>query len=102
FKSFDVNSIYPFAILFPMPVGSPIYSTNTNLKDLFGIVYATVYVSELADPVLPKRLKTGEFIFLRGTWAGWFFSEELKNAEFFGIKVTVHHSYLFNKSLYYF
>jgi len=95
---YDVNSIYPWAMLMPMPVGSSIFSSNTNLKELFGIVYATVYIPEHVDPVLPKRTQDGRLIFPRGTWTGWFFSEELKNAQFFGIKVTVIHSYIFEKS----
>jgi len=94
---YDVNSIYPAAMLMPMPVGSPIFSTNTNLKELFGIVFATVHVPDLADPVLPKRLLYGRLIFPKGRWSGWFFSEELKNAQFFGVKVEVHHSYIFEK-----
>lgn len=94
----DVNSIYPWAMLKPMPVGYPTFSSNTDLNKLFGIVYATVFISEYADPVLPKRTKEGQLIFPKGTWTAWFFSEELKNAQFFGVKVTVHHSYLFEKS----
>jgi hypothetical protein len=83
-------------MLMVMLVGSPIFSSNTNLKELFGIVYATVYVPEHADPVLPKRTKDGQF-FLKEYGQLGFFSEELKNSQFFGVKVTVHHSYLFEK-----
>ncbi|ORY88692.1 DNA polymerase type B, organellar and viral-domain-containing protein [Lobosporangium transversale] len=95
---YDINSIYPWAMIMPMPVGSPIFSTNTDLNQLFGIVYATVIVPEHADPILPFRTEDGQLIFPKGKWTAWFFSEELKNAQFYGVKVTVHHSYIFDKS----
>src|SRR5690606_2898215 len=85
-------------MLFPMPVGNPIFSTNTNLNDIFGICYAKIIIPPNGDPILPKRLKTGEIIYPRGEWEGWYFSEELKNAIKFGAKIELIYSYVFDKS----
>jgi DNA polymerase type B, organellar and viral len=39
---YDMNSQYPFAMLQDMPVGNPIFTTNTNLDDTFGFVFGTI------------------------------------------------------------
>jgi len=95
---YDVNSLYPFAMLNDMPVGNPIYSTNSNLKELFGFVKATVTSPDnIKKPILPYKSSKG-LIFPTGTWTGWFFSEELKQAQNeFGYQVVVHESYIFQR-----
>jgi DNA polymerase type B, organellar and viral len=44
---YDVNSLYPHMMQSQMmPTGNPIYTTNTNLEELFGISYAEVTTPE--------------------------------------------------------
>lgn len=38
----DMNSQYPASMKNKMPTGDPVFSTNTNLNDYFGIVYADI------------------------------------------------------------
>jgi uncharacterized protein YprB with RNaseH-like and TPR domain len=99
---YDANSLYPTAMLKPLPVGQPVHSLNKNLNELFGYVKATVTTPpNLQVPILPYKMKTSDghrLIHPVGTWTGWYFSEELKYAvEHYGYKVTVHESYLYRK-----
>lgn len=41
-KCFDVNSLYPYSMLKPMPIGKPRFSNDQNLSNYFGIVYVKV------------------------------------------------------------
>jgi hypothetical protein len=38
----DMNSQYPKAMLNKLPVGDPVFSTNTDLSYYFGFVYALI------------------------------------------------------------
>jgi hypothetical protein len=61
----------------------------------FGLVIATITapsVNDLKVPVLPVKTMNGTKI-LRGTFSGWWFSEELKAAKLLGYKIIVHHAY---------
>jgi hypothetical protein len=50
-------------------------------------------------PTLPVKLENGRVITPTGTWSGWYFSEELKDARNnYSYKITVHHSYAFDKT----
>lgn len=103
--SYDFNSLYPTAMLQPMPVGQPTFSLNKDLSKIFGFVKATITTPSIHIPVLPCRVKiNGEdkLIFPIGSWTGWYFSEELKLAERFGYKIDVQESYIFEKSYDYF
>jgi hypothetical protein len=40
---YDMNSQYPKAMLTKMPTGNPVFSTNTNLDQYFGFVYALIH-----------------------------------------------------------
>lgn len=55
---YDANSLYPAAMLQPMPVGEPTYSTNKNLNEIFGFVRATVTSPNLYNPTLPCKVGT--------------------------------------------
>jgi hypothetical protein len=101
---YDANSLYPAGMLKDMPVGLPTYSTEKNLDNIFGFVRATVTSPGLKIPTLPCKIKTksGEtlLIFPNGTWTGWFFSEELKDAvNNYGYKAIIHESYLFERGI---
>lgn len=95
---YDVNSLYPYSILNDMPVGNPVYTTNTNLKDLFGFVYADIKTpDDLFNPVLPYRTEDGLLINSLGSWSGWYFIEELKQVEKFGYTINVKYGYTFER-----
>lgn len=97
---YDINSHYPNCMKEPMPIGNPVYTDNNNLNELFGFVRAKVIApdkSVLKNPILPLRDKDG-LICPRGEFYGWWFSEELKNAENYGYKVVVLGAYTFTKS----
>jgi hypothetical protein len=64
---YDVNSLYPYAMLNPMPVGNPIHSTNKDLSKIFGFVFAKITADESVKvPILPVRSEDGSLILPRG------------------------------------
>jgi DNA polymerase type B, organellar and viral len=56
---YDMNYQYPYAMLNYMPVGNPIFTTETNLDNIFGYVYGEVIPpskDKLLIPLIPKRV----------------------------------------------
>ena len=85
-----------------MPVGRPVGVTNlSSLNDFFGFVYCTVTTPEdLTNPILPRRENVNgrdTITLSRGTWDGWYFSEELKYAVTQGYIVTPQTGIQFNR-----
>jgi DNA polymerase type B, organellar and viral len=80
---YDINSQYPYALCQAMPIGNPVFSTNSNLWDYFGFIYAEV-IPPLNMPdqwyVLLGRDSNGNRMNFRKPYKGMFFSEELKQA----------------------
>lgn len=94
---YDVNSLYPHSMLNDMPIGKPRFTNNPNLKDYFGFVFAEIKSPEyMFIPTLPHRDNNKMFCPL-GSWKGWYFSEELKQAEEFGYEIKVLYGYQFNR-----
>lgn len=55
---YDINSLYPFSMLKPMPVGEPVFvEGDLNLKNLFGFFYAKIETPNMNVPVLPTKIK---------------------------------------------
>ena len=98
-KLYDVNSLYPFAMLNPMPVDKPIFSTDHNLDNYFGIVYVSVNTLNFTGeknkfPLLPLRIDNRMYNVL-GYWTGWYFSEEVMTlAQSLGYEIKVHYGCL--------
>ena len=98
---YDVNSLYPYAALNPIP-GSPCtFESNIDLplekvNNFFGFYYCKIKTSDLYIGLLPYRNKSG-VIKPNGEWEGWYFSEELKFAALKGYAITVLKGYSFNK-----
>nr|AFN42484.1 DNA polymerase B 2 [Rhizophagus irregularis] len=92
---YDVNSLYPTAMIRPMPVGLP-KSVNLTVEqflegNFFGFVEATVLAPAPSTHagyigLLPIKLQ-GKLICPGGTFSGLFFSEELRFALANGYKL---------------
>lgn len=103
-NSYDVNSLYPYCMWkYDMPIGVPIYfkgdpySINSNP---FGFFHVEVFSPERKVPILPFRKhekKDSGTAYPIGFWKGWYFSEEIKNAEIYGYKFKIVEGYLFER-----
>ncbi len=105
-NSYDVNSLYPSSMKnYPMPVGKPrLFSGNPYLldKNPFGFFKVIVSAPNKKIPFLPTKIqsKNGQrMICPVGSWSGWYFSEEIKNAEKYGYKFKILEGYLFEKQI---
>jgi len=89
---YDVNSLYPAAMMKELPVGKPTYITNPTFnEDFFGFLNCTVTSPDNCHfPVLPVR-KDEIVIFPEGRFSGTWFSEELRYAESLGYKIVKSH-----------
>jgi DNA polymerase type B, organellar and viral len=110
-KVYDIKSLYPSVMLNnPMPVGNPTYFEGNILsnKDYwinndkpFGFFYVKLQApKDMKEPILQVKRKINNLtrtIAPIGSWKGWYFSEELYNAEKFGYKFEVLKGYTFNK-----
>ena len=100
---YDVNSLYPFAMLKPMPYeilnnGKLINLTNRSLDSFFGFAYVKINCPlDMLRPVLPFHHE-GKTIYPVGSWTGVYFSEELKAVEKLGYKITLIKGYEFSQA----
>lgn len=86
---YDVNSMYPYVMQFPIP--TDYVGESTKLTDkYYGFVDATVYIPEVYTPVLPHRME--KLYFPVGTLRGSFTSEELIAAETRGCSIQKIHN----------
>lgn len=99
-KYYDVNSLYPYAMLNDMP-GKLIkfYAnlSNFNLDNFFGFVLAEVTIPKTLVPLLPYKNKNGNTIFPTGTVIGIYFSEELKALKLKGYSIKLLSGYEFER-----
>nr|YP_010689748.1 DNA polymerase type B domain-containing protein [Erysiphe quercicola]WBR75374.1 DNA polymerase type B domain-containing protein [Erysiphe quercicola] len=99
---YDVNSLYPYAALNPMPGCIASYDNNINTRidkdsDLFGFFYCEIQTSNLYYGLLPYH--SNGIIMPNGAWRWWYFSEELKFAALHGYSITVIKGYYFNQEI---
>jgi DNA polymerase type B, organellar and viral len=98
---YDVNSLYPYAMLNSMPyelIKIHKNMNNINLIDFFGFIEAKIYCPiDMERPVLPYH-SNGKTIYPVGIWQGVYFSEELKAVEKLGYKITLIKGYEFTKT----
>src|SRR6266478_2595449 len=105
FNSFkvDINSLYPFAMLNPMPYdilnnGKLIDLSNRTLDNFFGFALVKVVCPlDMLRPVLPVHHE-GKTIYPVGTWEGTYFSEELKAVVKLGYEIILIKGYEFSKT----
>lgn len=98
---YDINSLYPYAMVQDIPVGDMKYEENLSkrsIDELFGFFRAEIEIKEsLHIPFLPVKTDAG-LIFPVGKWTGIYFSEELKYAKTLGYKIRLIDGYSFEKS----
>jgi len=98
---YDVNSLYPYAMLNPMPYNLiKIHNIMDNIKldSFFGFIEVEVLCPiDMVRPVLPFHLN-GKTIYPVGTWKGVYFSEELKAVEKLGYQFKLIKGYEFSKA----
>jgi len=103
--AYDVNSLYPSVMRDnAFPIGSPTYFEGDILKtdpNAFGFFYVNIVTPfDLKHPILQLHHKNNNIlntISPLGSFSGWFFSEELKNALKFGYKFEISRGYTFEK-----
>ena len=102
---YDVNSLYPHAMLNAMPSKMIHYydsMKDINFSEFFGFCTAIIKAPKNINiPLLPFRLKTGNVIYPTGQWTGTYFSEELKTVMNYGYKVIPLQGYSFEKEYYF-
>ena len=100
---YDVNSLYPFAMLNPMPhkalnQGKIIDLSNRSLDSFFGFAEVKIFCPlNMAKPVLPFH-KDGKTIYPVGSWTATYFSEELKAIQSLGYQITLIKGIEFDKT----
>jgi hypothetical protein len=99
---YDVNSLYPFAMLNPMPYEliskGLIDLSNRTLESFFGFCIAEINCPiNMIRPVLPFHHE-GKTIYPVGNWTSWYFSEELKAVEKLGYQIKIIKGLEFSKT----
>jgi hypothetical protein len=100
---YDINSLYPFAMLNPMPHeilnnGKLIDLSNRTLDSFFGFAKVKIVCPlDMERPILPVHHE-GKTIYPVGSWQGTQFSEELKAVVKLGYQITLINGYEFTKS----
>lgn len=98
---YDMNSQYPAAMLFDMPVGEPTLSFETNLDNIFGFVFGEINCpneSRLRVPFIQHKDPVFRFNSCpRGKLKRLIFSEEIKYAIKYGYKIKIEYSYQFKR-----
>jgi hypothetical protein len=87
---------------FKYPIGAPTYFEGnifSNSNKLFGFFYCNITTPDkLLHPILKNKPKTNDGIRTispLGKFSGWFFSEELYNAQKYGYNFEVLRGYIF-------
>jgi hypothetical protein len=97
---YDVNSLYPFAMLKPMPCNVIKYHpdlSNTKIDNFFGFCLAEIITpTNIKKPLLPYKHE-GRTIYPTGSWIGVYFSEELKAVQKYGYNINLINGYEFDK-----
>lgn len=99
-KYYDINSLYPFAMLKDMPLQF-LYTIDgylMKLEDTFGFIEAIITCPKDIDIPLLLHNHEGKNIHPTGTWKGTYFSEELKAAVEHGYTVELVKVHQFSRA----
>jgi hypothetical protein len=94
---YDVNSLYPYAMLKPMPYKIKKFHNDLSkfkLDDFFGFCLVEVETPNTLKPLLPYK-DNNKTIYPIGKWSGVYFSEELKALTKYGYKFKLISGYEF-------
>jgi len=89
---YDINSQYPASMLNKMPIGNPVFSTNSNLKYYSGFVYANITPpteDKLKNLYIQYRDEKGKVSCPRSNFIRWIDSIELQSAIKDGYKAKI-------------
>lgn len=98
---YDINSLYSHSMIKDMPVGNPSYvEGELDLMTSFGFYFAEIEAPKGLDiPVLPVK-RDGRTLCPTGSFSGWYFSEELKEAQLeYGYKVKIIRGYQYERGV---
>jgi len=102
FKTYDINSSFPYSMTFPQPAGLKEVRTTIPDDDSEECIYiadVTIEVPDMALPPVPYRLE-GRVFFPIGRWRSWLTSTDIKLALQEGcILHKVHEVYVFEPFL---
>ena len=93
---YDVNSLYPHAMLNEMPMGQAHWVYKFDETKL-GIYHANVSVPKMHIPPL-GIVREGKFIFPTGIFSGYWTSAELKYARELGVKFEIIEGLTYERS----
>lgn len=97
---YDVNSLYPYAMLNTMPEGEGVWldGKDIELSDFFGFLEITIKAPDnLIIPILPLRHNEALY-FPKGTYTSIQFSEEVRYALNYGYEIlSIKRGLSFNK-----
>nr|YP_010160567.1 DNA polymerase [Gymnopilus junonius]QRH17753.1 DNA polymerase [Gymnopilus junonius] len=99
-RYYDINSLYPNAMLKPMPlelIKKHDKISLNELNDFFGFILCNIETpNNIKIPILPYRA-LGKTFYPLGKWKGVYFSEEIKEAIKLGYKIEPLTGYEFSK-----
>jgi hypothetical protein len=109
---YDVNSLYPYSMMKPMPFKLIKHHNNLNIElkvntNLFGFFEAECFVPNNGRPMLPYKHE-GKTIYPYGKWKGIYYTEEMKALLEYGYQFKILRGcefskiFLFNKYVDYF
>lgn len=99
---YDVNSLYPYTMLSPMPISEPIFCLpeNINVKKDMGFVNCDIeFWNENKIPLIPYKLKlkySKKLIYPLGKWKAWLDLDMYRKALEVGYKLKINHGIIFN------
>lgn len=96
---YDMNSLYAYAIMNPMPFQFKLITHDIDLNNFFGFATVNVFAPDtIFNPFLPyKDIETGNLHYPYGFFKGTYFSEELKAAKAKGYEFEILIGYEFSK-----
>jgi len=100
---YDVNSLYPSVMLNPMPVGNPTLVSkgrvpDTDIDSKCTFVYRSIMRPNDINAFIPYRTSYGDLVYPNNEFSGWYFADELYNAEKLGYRVHIEGGYKFNSN----
>ena len=91
--AYDVNSMYPYVMQFPMPI-EYIGESRTLDDSAYGFVHASVRIPDCYIPSLPVRV--GKLYFPMGVFEGTWTADELRTAVSRGARIVkIHRGHYF-------